>query len=74
MKCTIFFKDSEDMDNFYNEFVGSIADESVSVSASVQDATVTVAVRDSDFEREKTLINEIKQYMRDNTIDYRIEV
>jgi hypothetical protein len=74
MKARVIFENVSDMDTFYNKFVSEISDESVSVAASLSDSTATVSVRDSDFETEKNIINSIKQYMRDENINYKIEV
>ena len=77
MTIKISFKTNNEMDKFYTDFLGNMPGIVSSAEANVKNKNVvinTIASHDDSFSAEKNLINNIKQYMQDNEINYNMTV
>lgn len=77
MTINISFKTNDDMDKFYNDFLNDMPEMVSSAKANIKHKNVAIDVdplHDDSIDVEKNLINNIKQYMRDNGISYGITV
>ena len=77
MTINVLFKLDFDMDNFYNDFINGLPDIISSAKVKIEHKSVVLETspsKEDAVEAEKVLINDIKQYMRDNEVSYEITV
>ncbi len=77
MTISILFNLVTDMDNFYNNFINNIPDIVSKTTVQVKHKNIvldTCPHKTDSIEIEKVLLNDIKQYMRDNEVNHTITV
>jgi 3-deoxy-D-arabino-heptulosonate 7-phosphate (DAHP) synthase class II len=77
MTINISFDFTTDMDKFYDNIVNNLPDIVRSAHVEVQHKNVVLAIdpfHEDTLDVEKVLVNDIKQYLRDNEIPYNMTV
>lgn len=74
MKLIISFDKPADMDRFYQDILQDNTDDISKIHANTNPSEVYIELKLNNFANEKVFVNNVKQYMRDNEINYNIKV
>lgn len=77
MTINISFSFDTDMDKFYNDFINDLPSIVSSAKVEVKNKSVVLdidPINVNSFYADKVLMNDIKQYMRDNEVPHEITV
>jgi len=77
MTINILFKFDTDMDTFFSQFSNNLPEIVRTAEVQVKHKSVVLSIdpfHEDSLDVEKVLVNDIKQYMRDNEIDHEITV